>query len=68
MHMQKIRGIAETMGIKPGKLNKTHLVREIQRQEGNFQCFAQDVEGTCDQFNCLWMGDCQQAAQKEHRN
>lgn len=58
MNMQDIRNIAKDRGIKAGKLTKIELVRTIQRTEGNFDCFATDVEGTCSQQGCLWRGDC----------
>lgn len=40
MNAQEIRQIAIAHGIKPRRLDKTDLVREIQHQEGNFGCFA----------------------------
>ena len=58
MLMQEIRNIAQTAGIKPGKLGKTELIRAIQRQEGNFDCYASPVNGQCDQDECLWREDC----------
>jgi hypothetical protein len=58
MNVQEIRQIATQVGVKPGKMNKTLLVRTIQRQEGNFDCFASAIDGQCDQDNCLWRKDC----------
>ena len=49
MLMQEIRRIAQQAGIKPGKLGKAELVRTIQRQEGNFDCYASPLTGDCDQ-------------------
>jgi hypothetical protein len=62
--LDDIRTIAHDMGIKPGKLNKTQLVRTIQREEGNFDCFATAAIGNCDQGACLWREDCATTAQK----
>lgn len=64
MKMDDIRSLACAIGIKPGKLNKTTLVRNIQRHEGNFDCFATDSDGTCDQAGCLWRDDCHAVAKK----
>lgn len=58
MKMDKIRGLARNIGLKPGKLNKTMLVRNIQRVEGSFDCFATASNGECDQSGCLWREDC----------
>lgn len=58
MNIQDIREIAADNGIKPGKMNKVGLVREIQRTEGNFDCFATTYDGVCDQYGCMWRDDC----------
>lgn len=58
MHLLKIRKIAKVKGVTPGKLTKVDLVREIQRKEGNFDCFATAFNGECDQQDCLWREDC----------
>ena len=65
MKIEEIRTLAQDIGIKPGKLNKTQLVRSIQLQEGNFDCFATAVNKTCDQQACLWLKDCFAAATKK---
>jgi hypothetical protein len=64
MNMQEIRKLARDRGLKPGKSTKLRLVREIQRQEGNFDCYATDTEGQCNQSNCLWHRDCAMMASK----
>jgi len=67
MKMDEIRTIARDMGIKPGKLNKTDLVRNIQSSEGNYDCFATVTEASaCDQTECLWRGDCFTTAKKNN--
>jgi hypothetical protein len=58
MEMTELRSIAINIGIKPGKLNKEKLIKTIQRQEGNFDCFATAVNSFCDQDDCLWRKDC----------
>ncbi len=65
MKMDEIRLHAENVGIKPAKLNKTQLVRTIQLQEGNFDCFASATDGNCDQWTCVWREDCFTTAMKK---
>jgi len=60
MKIQEVREIAGKMHVTAGKLNKTELIRAIQRAEGNADCFA--LKGhECDQANCLWREDCMKA-------
>lgn len=58
MKMQEIRDLARERGVKPGKLNKVKLVKQLQLNEGNFDCFATNHTGDCDQVRCLWRADC----------
>lgn len=58
MHLNTIRTIAKTQGINTQKLDKPALIRAIQRQEGNFDCFGSAAGGFCDQGACLWRGEC----------
>ncbi|ACL71967.1 hypothetical protein [Thioalkalivibrio sulfidiphilus] len=58
MNVQSIREIAKGLEIKPGKLNKTELIRTIQTTEGNFACFGTDYVDSCGQLGCLWREDC----------
>jgi hypothetical protein len=58
MQMQEIRALAKANNIKTSKLSKAELIRTIQRQEGNFDCFGSALDGFCDQGNCLWRSDC----------
>jgi len=64
MQMQEIRTIAQDLGLKAGRSRKADLVRTIQRTEGNFDCFASAVHGTCDQTGCLWRDDCFREARR----
>ena len=64
MNMKEIQQIAKAQGIKPRKLPKTALIRTIQRNEGNFDCFATAHNGECNQPNCLWREDCIKQATK----
>ncbi len=58
MNMQTVRKIAKEHGLKPEKMGKLDLVKRIQKQEGNFDCFGSAHDGYCDQDNCLWKMDC----------
>ena len=64
MNMQEIRAIAQDHGVKSARLSKLNLIHEIQRVEGNFDCFATASEGYCDQHDCIWRDDCFAAAKK----
>ena len=64
MKIEEIRHIARTQGIHPGKLSKAELIRTIQVEEGNFNCFATAYSGECDQAGCSWREDCFSASRK----
>lgn len=69
MKLKQVHSIAKSHNINPGKLSKSELIKAIQTEEGNFDCFASATNGECDQADCLWRGDCfdvvQQAQQGE---
>lgn len=48
--------------INPRGLSKQELIRKIQREEGNFDCFASATAGECDQTMCSWRKDCLESA------
>ncbi|MDD2777132.1 MAG: SAP domain-containing protein [Gallionella sp.] len=58
MELEIIHSIAASHGINPDALSKTELIKAIQNQEGNFDCFETALSGECDQGNCLWLEDC----------
>jgi len=68
MQLQDVKTKAKGIGLKPGKLSKLNLILEIQRTEGNFDCFATATEGQCDQVSCCWRDDCFSLAQKSMPN
>ena len=57
MKMQEIRQMAKKMGINSFGKTKTDLIREIQRKEGNFDCFGTATDD-CDQSECLFRFPC----------
>lgn len=63
MKMEEVRAIAKSHKIKPGNFSKTALIKMIQTDEGNFDCYATTYSGECNQVNCLWRDDCFDASQ-----
>lgn len=49
MKLEEIRTIARSHSIKPNHLSKTELIKAIQTEEGNFDCFGSAYDGVCDQ-------------------
>jgi hypothetical protein len=64
MNMQQIRKMAKNLGIQTRQVKKCDLVKSIQIEEGNFDCFATAYSGECDQKKCLWKKDCFQLGKK----
>ena len=59
MHAQKeLQNLAKKSHISASGLSKTELIRRLQLAEGNFDCYARALTGTCDQTACLWRDDC----------
>nr|AAX38509.1 ORF77.1 [Leptospirillum ferrooxidans] len=58
MKMDEIKKTAQEKGINPGKSRKADLIRNIQRAEGNNDCFESGQASKCGQTGCLWRGDC----------
>lgn len=57
MKMNELRGLAKGLGIKSLGKNKADLIKQIQRKQGNFDCFGSAVD-YCDQSNCLFRSSC----------
>jgi hypothetical protein len=53
MKLEDVRAIARSRSIKPNHLSKAELIKAIQTEEGNFDCFATAYNGVCDQESCL---------------
>ena len=58
MKLEEIRTIAKSRSIHPGKLSKSELIKSIQLEEGNFDCYGTALTGVCDQTGCCWRNDC----------
>ncbi|MFH1564076.1 MAG: SAP domain-containing protein [Nitrospirota bacterium] len=58
MTIADVKAKAKELDIKPGKLTKDELIKQIQIQEGNFDCFGSANDDYCDQPDCCWKDDC----------
>jgi hypothetical protein len=65
MKLAEVCVIAKSQKINPGKLSKSELIKLIQSNEGNFDCFATAYMGECDQAGCSWRGDCLDSSRKK---
>ncbi len=57
MKMNEIRVIAKSLGINSFGKSKADLIKEIQRKQGNFDCYGSATE-YCDQLDCLFRSSC----------
>ncbi len=57
MKMQEVRSIAKSLGINSFGKSKAELIKEIQRKQGNFDCYG-TADDYCDQEKCLFRGPC----------
>ena len=64
MNVQAVRKKAKEMGIKANKMNKTELIRAIQRSEDNIECYGTDRVEHCNESECMWRADCAQRNRK----
>jgi hypothetical protein len=63
METNELQTLAKSHGIDDKKLSKLEVIKNIQINEGNFDCFASASSGECDQENCCWREDCFESAQ-----
>ena len=57
MTVKELQKMAKAMGIKTSGLKKPEMIKQIQRTEGNFDCFG-TATSYCDQISCLFREDC----------
>jgi hypothetical protein len=55
--MQEVRAIAKKLKINSFAKTKVELIREIQRTEGNFDCYGSALD-YCDQEDCAFRNSC----------
>ena len=58
MKMQELKEIAKKRGIKTANMKKAEIIRAIQREESNVDCYSTGNAGKCGQTECLWKADC----------
>jgi len=58
MKFNEIRNMAKGMGINTYGMKKTDVVRAIQREENNIDCYATQRVDICNEEACLWRNDC----------
>ena len=57
MKMNEVRDLAKNLGINSFGKKKLELIKEIQRKQGNFDCFG-TAANYCDQLDCLFRSSC----------
>lgn len=57
MNMPEIKAKARDLGITPGKMKKTELIRSIQSAEGCTRCYGTS-NGQCPYTDCCFIKDC----------
>ena len=57
MKMNEVRTLGKSLGINSFGKNKVELIKEIQREQGNFDCFG-TAKDYCDQLECLFRASC----------
>jgi len=57
MTVKELQKLAKALGIKTSGLKEAEMIKQIQRTEGNFDCFGTAAD-YCDQMNCLFREDC----------
>ena len=58
MNFNEIKRIAKGMGINTFGMKKLDVVRAIQREENNIDCYGTQRVNTCHEDACLWRNDC----------
>lgn len=46
------------MGISTYRMKKVDVIRAIQREENNIECFGTARVEHCGEQHCLWKADC----------
>jgi len=57
LSMSEIKTKAAALGITPGKMKKTELIRSIQSAEHCTPCY-ETSNGQCVHTDCCWRKDC----------
>jgi hypothetical protein len=60
MTLKEVKAIAKKKNLTVANTKKAEIIRAIQRDECNNDCFATGTANECGQMNCLWRPDCLQ--------
>jgi PP-loop superfamily ATP-utilizing enzyme len=58
MKLEEVKKIAKQHGIQLKGMKKAEIIRAIQRNENNNDCYETGNAETCGQTDCLWRDDC----------
>jgi hypothetical protein len=58
MKIQEVREIAKQRDIRTANMKKVDIIRTIQREEGNSDCYNTGYSDHCGQDACCWRDDC----------
>jgi hypothetical protein len=58
MKLEDVKKIAKDRDVQIKNMKKAELIRAIQRNEGNTECYNSNASDTCGQFSCIWRDDC----------
>lgn len=58
MKLDEVKQIAKERGLQSRNMKKADLIRAIQRDEGNADCYNTNSVESCGQLSCLWRDDC----------
>jgi hypothetical protein len=58
MKLEEVKKIAKQHGIPVKGMKKAEIIRAIQRNESNNDCYETGNAESCGQTNCLWRDDC----------
>lgn len=59
MTVNEIRDRAQILGLTlPARMRKGEMIRSIQREEGNQDCFGAVWRASCPWSDCCWRSDC----------
>ena len=61
MTIPEVKRKAREIGVRPGRLKKSELIRAIQTAEGNMACYG-TAKGGCPNADCCFMVDCLRAS------
>ena len=58
MRLSQVQKKAKTLGVKDAwRFPKKELIKTIQRNEGNVDCFGAR-QSECNQLGCCWRNEC----------